>query len=188
MAFIAPFVAGRSLSTAAAVSAAPSPLSSAAQRRGVAPVLVSPRAAAASVRMMNQAGSGAGGNYEGVRLGPPPDLPSLLLHNRIIYLGMPLVAAVTELIIAEFLYLQYEDAEKPITLYINSTGRLGVLVGGGGVAVYCFLFWLGLHPRARSVWQSLGPGPDGVVCALSLWLPSTLAAPRAVRFPLCAAA
>ncbi|GJD09553.1 Putative ATP-dependent Clp protease proteolytic subunit [Galdieria sulphuraria] len=56
------------------------------------------------------------------RLGPPPDLPSLLLHNRIIYLGMPLLPAVTELIIAEFLYLQYESGEKPIYLYINSTG------------------------------------------------------------------
>lgn len=32
------------------------------------------------------------------RLGPPPDLPSLLLHNRIVYLGMALVPAVTELV------------------------------------------------------------------------------------------
>ncbi|MDX2096689.1 MAG: ATP-dependent Clp protease proteolytic subunit [Leptolyngbyaceae cyanobacterium bins.59] len=53
---------------------------------------------------------------------PPPDLPSLLLKERIVYLGMPLVPAVTELIIAELLYLQYEDAEKPIKIYINSTG------------------------------------------------------------------
>ena len=41
-------------------------------------------------------------NYDGVRIGPPPDLPSLLLHNRIVYVGMPLVPAVTELIVAEF--------------------------------------------------------------------------------------
>jgi ATP-dependent Clp protease, protease subunit len=61
-------------------------------------------------------------SYEGARAGPPPDLPSLLLHNRIVYLGMSLVPAVTELIIAEFLYLQYEDAEKPVYMYINSTG------------------------------------------------------------------
>jgi len=61
-------------------------------------------------------------NYEGVRIGPPPDLPSLLLHNRIVYLGMPLVPAVTELIVAEFLYLQYENAEKPVFMYLNSTG------------------------------------------------------------------
>lgn len=53
---------------------------------------------------------------------PPPDLPSLLLKERIVYLGMPLVAAVTELIVAELLYLQYEDPEKPIRIYINSTG------------------------------------------------------------------
>ncbi|KAL3137464.1 hypothetical protein ABBQ38_004753 [Trebouxia sp. C0009 RCD-2024] len=53
---------------------------------------------------------------------PPPDLPSLLLDSRITYLGMPLVPAVTELIIAELLYLQYKDRTKPIYLYINSTG------------------------------------------------------------------
>jgi ATP-dependent Clp protease protease subunit len=61
-------------------------------------------------------------NYDGVRIGPPPDLPSLLLHNRIVYLGMPLVPAVTELIVAEFLYLQYENSEKPVFTYLNSTG------------------------------------------------------------------
>lgn len=51
---------------------------------------------------------GAGGvaadghrDLDGARIGPPPDLPSLLLHNRIVYLGMPLVPAVTELILAE---------------------------------------------------------------------------------------
>lgn len=53
---------------------------------------------------------------------PPPDLPSLLLNERIVYLGMPLVSAVSELIIAELLYLQYQDPDKPIRIYINSTG------------------------------------------------------------------
>jgi ATP-dependent Clp protease protease subunit len=53
---------------------------------------------------------------------PPPDLESLILKERIVYLGMPLVPQVTELIIAELLYLQYEDPEKPIKIYINSTG------------------------------------------------------------------
>ena len=53
---------------------------------------------------------------------PPPDLPSLLLNERIVYLGMPLVPAVTELIVAQLLYLQYDDPEKPIKIYINSTG------------------------------------------------------------------
>ncbi|CAL8460690.1 g221 [Coccomyxa elongata] len=72
---------------------------------------------------------------------PPPDLPSLLLDSRITYLGMPLVPAVTELIIAELLYLQYKDRTKPIYLYINSTGTTradGETVGfeTEGTAIY----------------------------------------------------
>jgi ATP-dependent protease ClpP protease subunit len=35
---------------------------------------------------------------------------------------MQLVPAVTELIIAEILYLQWVDSQKPIHIYINSTG------------------------------------------------------------------
>jgi ATP-dependent Clp protease protease subunit len=63
---------------------------------------------------------------------PPPDLQSLLLKERIIYLGLPLVSSddfkrqmgvdVTKLIIAQLLYLQFNDSEKPIFFYINSTG------------------------------------------------------------------
>jgi ATP-dependent Clp protease, protease subunit len=63
---------------------------------------------------------------------PPPDLPSLLLKERIIYLGLPLVSSddykrqigvdVTKLIIAQLLYLQFDDPDKPIFFYINSTG------------------------------------------------------------------
>ncbi len=57
---------------------------------------------------------------------PPPDLPSLLLNERIVYVGLPLAeeaeANVTKLVIAQLLYLQYEDREKPIYMYINSTG------------------------------------------------------------------
>lgn len=53
---------------------------------------------------------------------PPPDLPSLLLNERIVYLGLPLVPQVTELIVAQLLYLQYQDPDKPIRIYINSTG------------------------------------------------------------------
>jgi len=69
-------------------------------------------------------GGGPPQTYQGARIGPPPDLPSLLLHNRIIYIGMPLVPQVTELVIAELLYLNYESATKPITMYINSPGTM----------------------------------------------------------------
>lgn len=60
--------------------------------------------------------------YEGAPIGPPPDLPSLLLKNRIVYLGSPITNEVAELVIAQLLYLNYESAEKPVTMYINSTG------------------------------------------------------------------
>jgi ATP-dependent Clp protease, protease subunit len=63
---------------------------------------------------------------------PPPDLPSLLLKERIIYLGLPLVSSddykrqmgvdVTRLIMAQLLYLEFDDPDKPIFFYINSTG------------------------------------------------------------------
>jgi ATP-dependent Clp protease protease subunit len=73
---------------------------------------------------MNQSPNAVQAGYYGDAAfrSPPPDLQSLLLKERIVYIGMPLVAAVTELIIAELLYLQYEDTEKPIYIYINSTG------------------------------------------------------------------
>ncbi|KAK8923889.1 hypothetical protein KSP39_PZI019362 [Platanthera zijinensis] len=52
----------------------------------------------------------------------PPDLPSLLLDARICYLGMPIVPAVTELIVAQLMWLDYDSPSKPIYLYINSSG------------------------------------------------------------------
>lgn len=55
----------------------------------------------------------------------PPDLPSLLLDGRICYIGMPLVPAVTELIISELLWLNYSSPEKPVYVYINSIGTQG---------------------------------------------------------------
>lgn len=63
-------------------------------------------------------GGGAGGRPKTA----PPDLPSLLLDSRICYLGMPIVPAVTELIIAELLWLDYDNPSKPIYFYINSPG------------------------------------------------------------------
>lgn len=65
--------------------------------------------------------SSGGDNMQSWEIGPPPDLPSLLLSNRIVYIGMPLVPSVTELIIAQLLYLNYQN-EKTITMYINSPG------------------------------------------------------------------
>ncbi|KAE8678296.1 ATP-dependent Clp protease proteolytic subunit-related protein 3 [Hibiscus syriacus] len=53
---------------------------------------------------------------------PLPYLPLLFLHGKIVYIGMSLVPAVTELIVAELRYLQWMNLNQPIYLYINSTG------------------------------------------------------------------
>jgi len=71
---------------------------------------------------MQSGAGGGGGMVDGMRIGPPPDMPSLLLSNRIVYLGMPISSGVTELIIGELLYLQNESVEKPVLMYINSPG------------------------------------------------------------------
>jgi ATP-dependent Clp protease protease subunit len=50
------------------------------------------------------------------------DIFSLLLRNRIIFLGTPINDQVANLIVAQLLYLNQEDREAPISMYINSPG------------------------------------------------------------------
>ncbi|GAB2296856.1 ATP-dependent Clp protease proteolytic subunit-protein 4, chloroplastic [Dionaea muscipula] len=59
---------------------------------------------------------------ESARERTPPDIASYVLKERIVYLGMPISASVAELIIAELLFLEYDDYKKTIYMYINSTG------------------------------------------------------------------
>ena len=60
------------------------------------------------------------------------DIYSLLLRERIIFLGMPITDQVANLIVAQLLYLEREEPEKDINLYINSPG--GVI--SAGLAIY----------------------------------------------------
>ncbi|TAN20701.1 MAG: ATP-dependent Clp protease proteolytic subunit [Actinomycetota bacterium] len=50
------------------------------------------------------------------------DLYSRLLRERIIILGTPIDDSVANLICAQLLFLEYEDPEKDVSLYINSPG------------------------------------------------------------------
>jgi ATP-dependent Clp protease protease subunit len=50
------------------------------------------------------------------------DIFSRLLKDRIIFLGTPIDDTVANLIMAQFLHLESEDADKDISLYINSPG------------------------------------------------------------------
>ncbi|KAK7332999.1 hypothetical protein VNO80_29759 [Phaseolus coccineus] len=92
---------------------------------------------------------------------PPPDLPSLLLNGRIIYIGMPLVPAVTELVVAELMYLQYMDPKEPIYIYINSTGTTrddGETVGmeTEGFAIYDSMMQLKNEIHTVAVGAAIG--------------------------------
>jgi ATP-dependent Clp protease protease subunit len=60
------------------------------------------------------------------------DIYSLLLKERIIFLGMPIDDQIANLIIAQLLYLEREDPDKDIYLYMNSPG--GAI--SAGLAIY----------------------------------------------------
>jgi ATP-dependent Clp protease protease subunit len=60
------------------------------------------------------------------------DIYSRLLKDRIIFLGLPINDAVANLIIAQMLFLEAEDSDQDIFLYINSPG--GVI--SSGMAIY----------------------------------------------------
>ena len=60
------------------------------------------------------------------------DIYSRLLKDRIIFICTPIDDNVANLVIAQLLFLQYEDPEKDINLYINSPG--GVVYSG--LAIY----------------------------------------------------
>ena len=50
------------------------------------------------------------------------DIYSLLLKERIVFLGTPINDNIANLIIAQLLFLEREDPDKGINLYINSPG------------------------------------------------------------------
>ena len=56
------------------------------------------------------------------------DIYSLLLKERIIFLGTPINDQVANLLVAQLLYLDREDPERDISVYINSPG--GVISSG----------------------------------------------------------
>lgn len=60
------------------------------------------------------------------------DIYSLLLRERIIMLGMPINDQVANVIIAQLLFLEREDPDKDISLYINCPG--GII--SSGLAIY----------------------------------------------------
>ena len=60
------------------------------------------------------------------------DIYSLLLRERIVFLGQEVDDQVANLIVSQMLYLEAQDPEKDISLYINSPGGMAY----AGMAIY----------------------------------------------------
>jgi len=60
------------------------------------------------------------------------DIYSRLLKERLIFIGGPIEDEMANLIIAQMLYLDYEDPEKEVQLYVNSPGGSAT----AGLAIY----------------------------------------------------
>src|SRR5256885_14816582 len=67
------------------------------------------------------------------------DIYSRLLKERIVFIGTPIDDQVANLVVAQLLFLQSEDPDKEIALYINSPG--GQVTAGEAT------FRTNTHPR-----------------------------------------
>src|SRR5256885_4553112 len=72
------------------------------------------------------------------------DIFSLLLKNRIVFLGTPIDDTVSNLIVAQLLYLAQEDPDRDIQMYVNSPG--GQV--DAGLAIYDTMHLI--HPQVAT--------------------------------------
>jgi ATP-dependent Clp protease, protease subunit len=82
------------------------------------------------------------------------DIFSRLLKDRIIFLGTPVTDQVANSIIAQLLYLESEDPEKDINLYINSPG--GSVTAG--LAIYDTMRYIGPQVSTICMGQAASMG------------------------------
>jgi ATP-dependent Clp protease protease subunit len=82
------------------------------------------------------------------------DIFSRLLKERIIFLGTAIDDSVANLVIAQLLFLQSEDPEKDISIYINSPG--GVVTAG--LAIYDTMQFLKCDITTYCVGQAASMG------------------------------
>ena len=112
------------------------------------------------------------------------DVISRLLRDRILLLGQQVDDEIGNLIVAQLLYLANEDAEKDVTLYINSPGgsvSAGMAMFDTMQYVPCGARALDSHPRAPRARRD--PLPSLPRTPLPLPLHASLPLPRATRPP-----
>src|ERR671924_811979 len=78
------------------------------------------------------------------------DIYSRLLRERIVFLGQAVEDEIANVIVAQLLFLEAEDPDKDISLYINSPGGLGY----AGMAIYDAMQYV--KPDVRTVCTGMG--------------------------------
>ena len=82
------------------------------------------------------------------------DIYSRLLKDRIIFLGTEITDEVANLVVAQLLFLESEDPDKEIYLYINSPGGLV----SAGLAIYDTMQYIKPHVSTICVGQAASMG------------------------------
>jgi ATP-dependent Clp protease protease subunit len=82
------------------------------------------------------------------------DIYSRLLKERIIFLGGPIVDQVANNVIAQLLFLEYEDPKKDIMLYLNTPG--GSVTAG--LAIYDAMQYVKPHVSTMCVGMAASMG------------------------------
>lgn len=82
------------------------------------------------------------------------DIYSRLLKERIIFLGSEIDDITADLVMAQLIFLEYEDPEKDITIYINSPG--GVV--SSGLAIYDTIQYIKPNVSTICIGQSASMG------------------------------
>jgi ATP-dependent Clp protease protease subunit len=85
------------------------------------------------------------------------DIFSLLLRNRIIFLGTPIDDTVANLIVAQLLFLAQDDPERDIQLYINSPG--GSIDAG-----------LAIYDTMQLITPAVSTTCVGIAASMAAWL------------------
>lgn len=97
------------------------------------------------------------------------DIYSRLLKDRIIFIGSAIDDHIANLVIAQLLFLESEDPDKDISLYINSPG--GSITAGMAFLIPCSISGR-MFPLSASVW-------------LPAWVPSCLLPALKAKDMLC---
>src|SRR5438309_12112923 len=78
------------------------------------------------------------------------DIYSRLLRERIVFLGQEVEDGIANVITAQLLFLEAEDPDKDISLYINSPGGSSY----AGMAIYDAMQYV--RPDVRTIWTGWG--------------------------------